>query len=165
MNKINQLIADYIQEHERKFHRKKSKNKPYSESFLLFWRAFKGRWNADKSRFDKGGKEEAFIEWELLTLDQRKRAVKVAGKTGDKLTKDACRWLKYKRWEDFETEVNPVVVKVKEEIKECSPERKKEFKAIFDNTFKKTINAIPKPRTESEMQDHKQKLINDVLKE
>lgn len=74
----------------------------YSDSFLNFWKAFKGRWNIDKGRFDKGGKREAFDEWERLILEQQELAKQAAPKTGDKSTQDGWRWLKNHRWEDFE---------------------------------------------------------------
>ena len=76
----------------------------YSDSFKDFWEAFVGRWNVEKGRHDKGGKMEAFEEWKILTESQQSKATKAASQTGSEITKDACRWLKYHRWEDFEAE-------------------------------------------------------------
>ncbi len=89
---------------------KSSVVKEYSAEFLNFWKRFKGRWNEDKSRHDKGGKLEAFAEWRNLTKPQRAMALEVAPLTGDKITKDCCRWLKNHRWEDFEKSAPPPTV-------------------------------------------------------
>lgn len=74
-------------------------SKGYSPKFLTFWSKFKGRWNADKSRYDKGGKSDASVEFEKLPAADQEKATAAAHKTGGKYTQDACRWLKGKRWE------------------------------------------------------------------
>ncbi len=103
-NQVKNLIANEIAYHEKCKHKKrakrKKKEKPYTEQFELFWKKFKGRWNEDWSSYDKGGKREAFEEWEKLKIEEQRQAWSVAHKTGSKITPDACRWLKKKRFED-----------------------------------------------------------------
>jgi len=90
-----------------KLNKVKRREVNYTFEFGNFWKLFKGRWNPDKGRYDKGGKLEAFEEWEMLTEDQQAKAVRAAPLTGSKITKDACRWLKKRRWEDFEEALLP----------------------------------------------------------
>ena len=71
----------------------------YSELFDQFWKVFKGRWNVDRSRYDKGSKMEAWEVWQKMNEADKTLAVKGAPKTGDKKTKDCCRWLKFRCWE------------------------------------------------------------------
>lgn len=71
----------------------------YNEVFEKFWKTFKGRWNADRSRYDKGSKLEAWVVWQKLAEADIRNAMMGANKTGHKFTPDCCRWLKEKRWE------------------------------------------------------------------
>ena len=71
----------------------------YSELFDQFWKVFKGRWNVDRSRYDKGSKMEAWEVWQKMNEADKALAFKGAPKTGDKKTKDCCRWLKFRCWE------------------------------------------------------------------
>ena len=82
----------------------KAKGK-YTDDFENFWRDFKGRWNPDNGKHEKGGKLEASLEWKNLSSEHQKLATQMASQTGEQKTKDACRWLKYRRWEDFELPV------------------------------------------------------------
>lgn len=72
----------------------------YTEDFEKFWRTFKGRWNPDRSCYDKGSKFEAFTEWKKLSDREKQKATVAAAGTGAKFTPDGCRWLKTKRWEE-----------------------------------------------------------------
>ena len=104
----------------------------YTDEFETFWKAFKGRWNPDTSRFEKGGKQEAFEEWTKLKPEQQNLALLAAPKTGSKITKDACRWLKYHRWEDFETTSlpakKPANKKPVDDFEPLTPEQKKQIR-------------------------------------
>lgn len=71
----------------------------YDEVFEKFWKAFKGRWNSDRSRYDKGSKLEAWEFWQKMSEADKLAALKGAPKTGHKFTPDCCRWLNQKRWE------------------------------------------------------------------
>ena len=71
----------------------------YSGEFENFWKIFKGRWNTDKGRYDKGSKLEAWEVWQEMIDADKALALKGAPKTGDKKTKDCCRWLKFRCWE------------------------------------------------------------------
>lgn len=77
----------------------KQNESKYSEVFEKFWGTFKGRWNADRSRYDKGSKLEAWEVWQKMSEADKLSAIKGASKTGHKFTPDCCRWLKEKRWE------------------------------------------------------------------
>lgn len=80
----------------------------YTKEFESFWKKFKGRWNPDKGKYIKVGKHEAFEEWRKLSLDEQRAAWRAAGKTGDKFTPDACRWLKNRRFDDYQNEEKKV---------------------------------------------------------
>ena len=77
----------------------KQKESKYAEGFENFWKVFKGRWNTDRSRYDKGSKLEAWEVWQKMIDADKELALKGASRTGDKKTKDCCRWLKYRCWE------------------------------------------------------------------
>jgi len=121
----------------------KDKLSKYSDSFEVFWKAFKGRWNIDKGRYDKGGKLEAFEEWEKLTEPHREKALKAAPLTGSKITKDVCRWLKYRRWEDFEATESPEEKTAREKAK-LEKERQKIRDEEGPFLRKKTIPELEK---------------------
>lgn len=74
----------------------------YTPEFESFWKKFKGRWSADKDCYVKVGKHDAFLEWQKLSVEDQRKAWKVAGKVSGKYTPDACRWLKNRRFDDFE---------------------------------------------------------------
>lgn len=96
---VEQYVDGRIKAHEGKYH---SRSKfDYSPEFLEFWKKFKGRWSEDKGRYIKVGKYDAWVEWQELTEAEQKMALKVAHRTGDKTTPDACRWLKHRRFEDY----------------------------------------------------------------
>lgn len=102
---IKQQIDSAIKEHEVRLHKKKHKatGKEYTESFEIFWRAFKGRWDADGAgaygEYRKGSKSEAFKIWETLTEIDQQNATKGAPCSAGKYTPDCYRWLREKRWE------------------------------------------------------------------
>lgn len=85
----------------------KVKESKYTALFETFWKNFKGRWNRDADRHDKGSKHQAFQEWGKLSQDEQQKAFKAAPHSGGEFTQDGCRWLKYKRWEDFEPKPKP----------------------------------------------------------
>lgn len=95
--------AEISSENFRKGDPKISKDKiskdKYNAEFENFWKSFKGRWNEDRGRYDKGSKLEAWAEWKLLTANERTLALKAAKSTGHKFTPDCCRWIKKKMWE------------------------------------------------------------------
>lgn len=80
---------------------KVKKSKEYTLEFENFWNKFKGRYDPENDRYIKVGKWEAFLEWEKLLPEQRKKADVVANKVRGKFTPDACRWLKRRMFDDF----------------------------------------------------------------
>ena len=117
----------------------------YSDSFLSFWQKFKGRWIPDKGVYRKGGKAEAFAVWRTLTLEQQKRASEAASKTGDKFTKDACRWLTNRRWEDFEESEKPISEPKPQEakpVKFATPEEMKVIRQKMKDALPKAMQRI-----------------------
>ena len=79
------------------------KRKEYTEDFEKFWAVFKGRWDADQGRYVKPGKYRAALEWQTLTTEEKILALRAAPKVHGKYVPDPCRWLKYKRFDDYET--------------------------------------------------------------
>lgn len=79
---------------------KLSKHK-YSDSFEVFWKKFKGRWIPEDDRHEKGSKLLAFEEWEKLSIDDQRKAWRVADRHKGKTIPDGCRWLKNRRFDDF----------------------------------------------------------------
>ncbi len=93
-----------VKKHEGRFHKKlkaKQEKDRYDESFEKFWKAFKGRWNADRGIYVKVGKYEAWQEWQKLTEQDKVRAITGASRVGGKFTPDAKRWLKNKLFDDY----------------------------------------------------------------
>lgn len=74
----------------------------YTQEFDLFWKKFKGRWIPEDNRHEKGGKLLAFEEWKKLSLDDQRKAWKVAGRPKGKSVPDGVRWLRNRRFDDFE---------------------------------------------------------------
>lgn len=74
----------------------------YSPEFESFWKKFKGRYIPDDDRHEKGSKLLAFEEWEKLSLDDQRKAWKVADRPKGKMVPDGCRWLKNRRFDDFD---------------------------------------------------------------
>jgi len=73
----------------------------YSVFYEAFWKKFKGRWNPDKDSYIKRGKYEGWLEWQLLTEQEQKKAFAGADRPSGKFTPDACRWLQRKMFDDF----------------------------------------------------------------
>ena len=117
---------------------KNDKKKNIADLFDIFWTKFKGRWNVDKGRYNKGSKHDAQIVWKTLTVAERQLAVSAAPKSGGKFTQDACRWLKSKRWEDDEaSKPEPPKVEQVESVVEATAEQKAELRKKFDAVVKK----------------------------
>lgn len=114
-------IAQAIQAHYNDCHKpRKARNSDYTEDFEEFWSKFVGRWNVEKGRCFKGGKHDAWKAWisrgvDKLSQADKDNAIKFAHRTGQKYVKDACRWLKGKRWTDYEVIKKPVVAPKKTE--------------------------------------------------
>lgn len=81
---------------------KTKKDNEYSESFEVFWKKFKGRWNPENDTYTKVGKHKAFEEWEKLSIEDKRKAWKVADKVKGKYVPDAFRWLRDRGFDDFE---------------------------------------------------------------
>jgi len=73
----------------------------YSENFEKFWKKFKGRWIRDDNRHEKGSKFEAFEEWQKLSLEDQRKAWLMADRHRGERVPDGCRWLKNRRFDDF----------------------------------------------------------------
>jgi len=122
----------------------KGKGKEYTAEFLFFWRTFKGRYIQEKGMYVKGGKREAFDVWETLAPEQQKLATAAGPKTGGKTTKDACRWLQYERWEDFEKLFKPAAKPVGRQAPVFEPATTEEKLAVRATMPKKVSPANPK---------------------
>lgn len=91
-----------IQEYKNGRIKKKNKGK-YNKEFEEFWEKFPGR--TDKKL--KGSKHLAAAEWKKLNKVDKAAAVAVLPMVllaGTEYLQDACRWLKQRRWDDFEPE-------------------------------------------------------------
>ena len=75
----------------------------YTDDFEKFWKKFKGRWNRDTDIYVKRGKYKAFEEWKRLPLDERRKAWQNADRGTCEFKPDACRWLKNKMFDDFDS--------------------------------------------------------------
>lgn len=77
--------------------------KRYTDDFLEFWVKYPSRWNRDSDRFYKVGKWEAMQEWAKLSIDEKQQALlAVRHLRRGQYVLDAHRWLKKKRFEDYE---------------------------------------------------------------
>jgi hypothetical protein len=72
----------------------------YTEEFEVFWSLYPAR--GEGSFWHKDGKWQAQCEWQKLNREEKDKAMKVVEtlKRGQ-FVLDACRWLKYKRFDDF----------------------------------------------------------------
>ena len=131
--------------------------KEYSDSFLDFWKAFKGRWSVDRGKCIKGSKWDAFIVWEKLSVKHRQLARQAAPRTGYKYTKDACRWLKSRDWEEFE-DVKPKIkpVELPQKIKKLSPEDKAKVEKFKETFGRKRVALSPAEFEQRRQQQLKQ---------
>ena len=68
-------------------------------SFEIFWKKFPGRLS-ESGKIAKVGKHEALTEWRKLSEAERQKALTAVPVKPEKYLPDACRWLKYKRFED-----------------------------------------------------------------
>lgn len=73
----------------------------YSEPFLFFWKVFKGRWSEGKSGYVKVGKSLAWGQWKKLSLDDKRTAAAAASRVSGKYTPDPWRWLRDRKFEDY----------------------------------------------------------------
>lgn len=80
----------------------KIKLKEYTDEFEKFWKRWKGRWNPEKSKYIKVGKHNAFLVWEKLTIDDQRQAWWAADKVSGKYVPDAERWLRDRKFDDYE---------------------------------------------------------------
>jgi len=98
------MIEQAIKDHEEKLHLSKSslkKKKPYTSEFEAFWGRFKGRYDAENSKYVKVRKREAFEEWCRLSIEEQRKAWRAADKVSGEYTPDACRWLKNSLYDDY----------------------------------------------------------------
>lgn len=76
----------------------------YSQAYETFWKNWPGRWREGNSP-KKVGKAEAYEVWLTMDTEDRQDALSVLRKVKDAGTQylpDCYRWLKLRRWEDFE---------------------------------------------------------------
>lgn len=75
----------------------------YTPEFESFWNKYPKRWVESSGSWVKIGKYEAFQAWKRLAKSEREIIMMVLPKVkANKFTPDAHRWLKKRRWEDFE---------------------------------------------------------------
>jgi hypothetical protein len=105
---VKTQIDQAIQKHELKYHKRpnrtgKGKKKRYSDEFEAFWKAYPKRFIPESDRWVKVGKNDAWKKWVKLsgTEQQTVMAVLHNVKAG-RYVLDAQRWLKGRRWEDYE---------------------------------------------------------------
>ncbi len=81
----------------------------YTPEFEQFWKSYPRRQNS-QGAWIREGKYEAMIIWNQMGAEDRKHAlyaVVIYEKGRPKLPKDACRWLKYRRYDDFDMPEEP----------------------------------------------------------
>jgi hypothetical protein len=81
---------------------KKQASFDYTPEFEQFWKHYPRRQNS-QGAWIREGKYEAMIIWNQMCVEDRKHAlyaVILYEKSRPKLPKDACRWLKYRRYDD-----------------------------------------------------------------
>lgn len=100
--KIEEAIGKHVAEYHKRRKKAKKKRKPYTREFELFWERFKGRWDTEKSEYIKVGKDLAFEQWEKLSLEDKRWAWWAADKPSGKYVPDAFRWLRDRKFEDYE---------------------------------------------------------------
>ncbi len=90
----------------------------YTAEFEAFWEQYPKRWVTSSGRWVKIGKFEAFQVWNRLSKADHQDIMAVIKRVrAGKFTLDAHRWLKKRRWEDFEdTPVRPPPVKQDPEL-------------------------------------------------
>lgn len=102
---IGEITSDQLPASPTKSRVEKSRviksNRDYSESFEIFWKKFKGRWNPENDNYIKVGKFEAWEEWQKLNAEDQTKATAVANRVSGKFVPDACRWLKKRLFDDF----------------------------------------------------------------
>lgn len=75
----------------------------YTDDFLEFWVKYPSRWNRDSDRLYKVGKWDAMQEWAKLSIEERELAlVAVRRLRRGQYILDAHRWLKKRRFDDYE---------------------------------------------------------------
>lgn len=106
-SEIHGRIQRAVKDHEARLHTTKkgvkAVSKPYSEQFERFWRAYPKRWIKSSGRWVKVGKEEAWLVWQRLhKLEHEHIMVVIKQVPANSATLDAHRWLKHKRFKDYE---------------------------------------------------------------
>lgn len=82
---------------------KLSKDNQYSEEFETFWKQYPKRWVVSSGKWVKVGKWEAREEWDKLSREEQTKALAVVKKVpAGRATQDAHRWLKHRRFDDYE---------------------------------------------------------------
>ena len=82
----------------------------YTKEFECFWKLYPGRYSERTNKYPKSGKYLASLEWDRLDKEEKAQALWVMSKKlvkEGRYVKDACRWLKYKHFDDFEPPKEP----------------------------------------------------------
>ena len=81
----------------------KERASKYSIYFLKFWDKYPSRWIAASSKWVKIGKHLASEQWNKLSQSEQQYIFQVVGKMrAGKSVPDAWRWLRDRKWEDYE---------------------------------------------------------------
>lgn len=113
------------------------KKEEYSKEFLVFWAAYPRRWIKSSDRYVKIGKEDAWTEWRRLSEAEQKWAMySVKFERTTEFIPDAHRWLKHKRFKDYDY-VKPVVKR--ESIKPA-----KDSELVKSDLVREQVNKLAK---------------------
>ena len=79
----------------------------YPDKFNQFWKLWPGRWRQDSDKIYKVGRDLAFQRWKRLSQETRNFLLELmkSGRVKDAGTQflpDCWRWLRDKKWADFE---------------------------------------------------------------
>lgn len=81
----------------------------YTDEFEKFWYLYPRRWVESSGQWVKIGKYEAFVAWKRISKQERVFIMTILPKLkSNRYTPDASRWLKKRRWEDFEQSAKKV---------------------------------------------------------
>ena len=111
--------------------------------FELAWKCWPGRLDDDGVTVRKVGKAQAKIIWKRMSCKQHEWAIAAinAKKWPEKYLPDMFRWLRDKRYEDYEL-ITVKLIKAEEKPMDIiTPEQKAELKKQMKNIFQETTNA------------------------
>lgn len=101
---INEAIqhADNLQQqHEHKYHRKTETTPDFAEA----WLRWPGRYNKERQKWKKVGRQDALERWSLLTPEAQQFILGLLRKNKidkyDETLQDFHRWLEHQRWMDY----------------------------------------------------------------